>query len=77
MTTLPSKASVKVLPTGNKKVPLDFPWLNGVHVSLLGDLTDLKNLQNELEQVYLMVNEDISKFNMSLKDFSIEIKWVA
>jgi hypothetical protein len=75
MNKLPTKAKIKVLSTGNKKVPLNFPWLNGVHVSLLGDLSNLANLQHELEQVKSLVNKDISKFNMNLKDFYIEIKF--
>jgi hypothetical protein len=75
MITLPTKAAVKVLPIGNKKVPFDFPWLNSVHVSLLGDLSNLKNLQHELEQIKQLVNRDISKFKMNLQDFTIEITW--
>ncbi len=75
MITLPAKAAVKVLPTGSKKVPFDFPWLNRVHVSLLGDLSNLKNLQHELEEIKKLVNQDISKFNMNLQDFTIEITW--
>jgi hypothetical protein len=75
MSKLPSKALVNVVPTGNKKVPLDFPWLNQVQVSLLGDLSDLKTLQHELEEVKKLVNGDISKFNMNLQDFAIKINW--
>ena len=75
MNTLPSKAAIKVLPTGRSKVPLNFPWLNPVHVSLFGDLSDLNNLQHELNEIKSLVNRDISKFNMNLKDFSIEINW--
>lgn len=75
MKTLPAKASVKVVPTGTKLVPCDFPWLNGVHVSLFGDLSDLKNLQHELSEIKKLVNKDIAKFKMNLHDFSIEIKW--
>jgi hypothetical protein len=75
MKAIPSKASVKVVPTGTKLVPSNFPWLNNVYVSLLGDLTQLKNLQHELEEIKKLVNQDISKFKMNLHDFSIEITW--
>ena len=75
MITLPAKAAVKVLPTGNKTVPFDFPWLNRVHVRLLGDLSNLKNIQHELEEIKKLVNQDISKFKMNLQDFYIEITW--
>jgi hypothetical protein len=75
MNVLPAKASIKVLPTGAKKVPFDFPWSNGVSVSLKGDLSNLKNIQQELNKIKQMVNSDISKFNMNLQDFTIEITW--
>jgi hypothetical protein len=69
------KAFVKVVSVSNKEVPLDFPWLNNVLVTLLGDLSDLNNLRHELNQIKALVNQDISKFNMNLKDYSIQISW--
>jgi hypothetical protein len=75
MKAIPSKASVTVVPTGTKRVPCDFPWKNGVHVSLYGDLSDLKNLQHELSEIKKLVNKDIAKFKMNLHDFSIKITW--
>ena len=70
------KVNVKVISNNAKKVPLDFPWISGVHLSLQGDVTFLENLTKELEEVKSMVNKDISKFNMNLKDFSIKIEFI-
>lgn len=70
------KVSVKVVSVSTKKVPINFPWVNGVHLNLQGDLTCLENLTKELQEVKSMVNKDISKFNMNLKDFSIKIEFI-
>ncbi len=70
-----NRISVKVVSVGVNRVPLNFPWLNGVHLQLQGDLSDLDNLQKELTEVKQFVNKDISKFNMNLKDFKIKIEW--
>ena len=75
MNILAPKACIKVVSTSNISVPCDFPWKDGVHVSLIGDLSNLNNLQHELEEIKKLVNKDISKFKMNLKDFSIEITW--
>lgn len=50
------------------------PWDNGVRVSLLGDHTDLSNLINELEQIKAMVNSDVNRAGMALKDVKIMIE---
>ena len=70
------KVNVKVVSNNTKKIPLNFPWINGVHLNLQGDVTFLENLTKELDEVKAMVNKDISKFNMNLKDFSIKIEFI-
>lgn len=70
------KVNVKVVSTGKKDVPFDFPWRNGVHLNLWGDTEDLNNLMSELQEVKKMVNADISRFGINLKDFSIKIEVV-
>ena len=69
------KAFVKVVPTKNATVPFDFPWYSEVAVSLQGDLTKLDNIKKELDEIKKLVNKDISKFGMNLKDYTIEIYW--
>lgn len=64
---------VEVVSTGDRKVPLDFPWINGVHVQVLGDVTNLDNLIVELREIRKMVLRDINKFSLNLKEFSIKI----
>ena len=70
---IPSKISVKVVKRGFNALPYNFPWASGVHVSLLGNMSDLNNVQRELESVKQLVNVDISKWGLNLKDFKIEI----
>tara|TARA_R110000851_G_scaffold85210_1_gene185419 strand:- start:2532 stop:2762 length:231 start_codon:yes stop_codon:yes gene_type:complete len=70
---LQNKVIVKVVSIGTKKLPCDFPWCNGVLISLFGDLDDLDNIQKELSEVKSLVNRDISKFKLNLKDFKILI----
>jgi len=74
-TNLSPKAIVSVTQKGKRLLPMDFPWANGVLVSLQGDLSDLDNLQNELNSIKQLVNRDISKFDLNLKDFAIKIVW--
>jgi len=50
------------------------PWDNGVRVSILGDHTDLCNLISELDQIKAMVNSDVNRAGMALKDVKITIK---
>ena len=73
--TLNPKAFVKVVPVKGARVPVGFPWYSEVAVALQGDLTKLDNIQKELEEIKKLVNKDISKFNMNLKDYTIEIYW--
>ena len=75
MTTnvFPSKIAVRVVPKGFDNLPLNFPWVNTVHVSLMGNMSDLKNIQRELDCIKQLVNKDISKFGLNLKNFKIEI----
>ena len=68
------KVNVKVVPVGLRVVPFDFPWKNGVQLNLMGDVTEINNLMSELLEVKAMVNADISRFGMNLKDFSIKIE---
>lgn len=70
------KVNVKVVSNNGKYIPALFPWRDGVHLNLMGDTTDLKNLMSEFEEVKKMVNADISRFGMNLKDFSIKIEAV-
>jgi hypothetical protein len=70
---IPSKVSVKVVARGFDPLPYGFPWANGVHVSLLGNMSDLVSIQRELESIKQVVNVDISKWGLRLKDFKIEI----
>lgn len=72
---LKPKAFLKVVSTGTQKVPLDFPWLNPVGVALRGDMSDLENIKKELDEIKALVNSDISRFKMNLKDFKIIIQW--
>lgn len=74
---LSSSVIVSVVPTGKLNVPSMFPWANGVLIGLQGDLSSLSNLQSELNEVKKLVNADISKFGMNLKDFEIKIVWRA
>ena len=62
------KAIVKV--KGRKPTP----WDNGVLVSLPGDCSSLNNLSRELGQIKGMVNSDINKAGMALKDVTVSIE---
>lgn len=75
--SLNPKAFVKVVAIkAGKKVPFDFPWFSNVAVALQGDLTKLSTIQKELEEIKKLVNVDISKFGLNLKDYEIEISWI-
>ena len=75
--TLNPKALVKVVAVKPRaQVPYDFPWLNYVSVALQGDLAKLETIQNELNEIKKLVNADISKFGLNLKDYKIEISWL-
>lgn len=69
-----NRVIVTVKPKHGKSLPCDFPWINGVSLSLLGDITILANLQNELAAVKSLVNKDINRFKLKLSDFDIIIK---
>lgn len=73
---------VSVVAAKNRQVPLDFPWLSinsdkGVMLSLQGDMSDVHNLQQELQEVKNLVNKDASKFGIKLRDLNIDIKFKA
>ena len=67
-------ALVKVVSTGQSKVPSDFPYRDFVRLSVVGDTEDLENLRFELTAIKDEVNRDISRFKMNLVDFRIVIK---
>ena len=69
-----NSALVKVVSTGELKVPFDFPYRDFVRLSVLGDTEDLENLRFELTAIKDQVNRDISRFKMNLVDFRIVIK---
>jgi|GEM_PF-4007269 len=69
-----NKVIVKVIEISTKKLPFDFPWINGVAVNLLGDTENLDNLVLELKEVRKMVLRDINRFGLNLSDFTIQIK---
>ncbi len=50
------------------------PWDNGVRVCILGDPTDLNNLINEFETIKSMVNADVNRAGMALKDVKVTIE---
>lgn len=65
----------------NKDIPLDFPWLTfrgkkGVMLTLQGDISNVHNLQEELEAVKQIVNRDINKWNLRMRDVDIRIEFV-
>lgn len=65
----------------NKELPLDFPWLTfrdnkGVMLELQGDLNDVHNLQQELEEVKKLVNKDVNKRGLRLRDLNIKIDFM-
>ena len=62
------KAIIKVI------APVSTPWSDGVRVCLLGDCTDLFTLQSELAEIKNMVNADVNKAGMALKDVKITIE---
>lgn len=62
------KVIVKV--EGNKGTP----WDNGVRVDLLGDCADLNNLIKELDVVKSMVNSDMNRHGLALKDVKVTVK---
>lgn len=65
----------------NRGLPLDFPWLTfrnnkGVMLKLQGDLNDVHNLQQELEEVKKLVNKDVNKRGLRLRDLNIKIDFM-
>lgn len=65
----------------NRHIPLDFPWLTfqgkrGVLISLQGDVSDVHNLQKELEEVKKLVNRDVNTFGLKLRDVNIKIEFI-
>lgn len=67
-------ALIKVVSTGQSKVPANCPYRDFVRLSLVGDTEDLENLRFELAAIKDQVNRDISRFKMNLVDFRIVIK---
>lgn len=51
------------------------PWQDGVRVTILGDPSDLINLQRELEEVKKLVNTDVNRAGMALKDVKVTIEF--
>lgn len=65
----------------NRDIPLDFPWLTfkdkkGVMLTLQGDLNNVHNLQKELEAVKQLVNQDINKWGLKMREVDINIEFV-
>ena len=65
----------------NKHLPADFPFLTfnkgeGVSISLQGDVSNVHNLQKELEEVKQIVNREINKFGLRLRDTDIKIEFL-
>lgn len=66
----------------NRKLPLDFPWLDlsckkGVVMELQGDMNNLRSLQQELARVKQVVNIDANDWGVRLNDLDIKIEFVA
>lgn len=65
----------------NKNLPLDFPWLTfrgkkGAMLTLQGDISSVHNLQQELGAVKQIVNRDINKWGLKIRDIDIQIEFV-
>lgn len=73
---LHSKAFVRVVPVKRgSRLPVEFPWISYVAIALHGDLSKLDVIQKEMDEIKSIVNRDISKFKLNLKDYKIEIAW--
>ena len=57
------------------KGPSRTPWDNGVLVGVQGDCSNLNNLIRELGHIKDMVNKDVNKAGMALKDVVVTIKF--
>lgn len=65
----------------NKHLPLGFPFLtfkgkDGVSLILQGDVNDVHNLQKELEEVKQIVNRELNKVGVRLRDTHIDIQFL-
>ena len=71
----------------NKNLPISFTFLTfgdkkGVMLTLQGDVSNVNNLQKELEEVKQIVNREINKENtrlttkIKLRDVDIKIEFV-
>lgn len=65
----------------NKNIDIMFPWLTfkgkkGVMLTLQGDVTDVHNLQKELQAVKDLINIDANRFGIKLRDLNIKIEFV-
>jgi len=65
----------------NKHLPLDFPFItfkgkNGVSLTLQGDVNDVHNLQKELEEVKQLINSELNKVGVRLRDTHIDIQFL-
>lgn len=65
----------------NRHLPLDFPFLTfndgeGVSIQLQGDVSNVHNLQKELEEVKQIVNIELNKVGIRLRDTDIRIEFL-
>lgn len=76
-----NKVKVSTPFSSNKHLPLGFRWLtfhenHGILLNLQGDVSDVHNLQKELEEVKQLVNRDLNKVGVKLRDTFIKIEFI-